>query len=256
MEPEERSVRGTTYREHLGHLPDDAWAYAVDQAVASVQWFPTVAEMLAFAHDAPSLVPESATEDESAETYWRRTEGSTARRVAGHEHDRDPDWSLPEIAAQRVELAEEFFGWLSARNAGFEDHAGPEVSLDEWCASRWGTPLTSAAKAVLLFEVKERQRRVPRLVRPSGVELRQYEATVRSNQRRPHEPPLAYMERIAVLAGGVDPTAAALNPVKGPWFDAWSVAPSDLEERDAIQAELAVPVPPVTAPRLPYSERE
>lgn len=88
-------------------------------------------------------------------------------------------------------------------------------------------------------------------------------AVVRANPRRSDEGVISYIERLAVLIGYMQPADAVRNSPKGPWFDvvpptpardAWSVAPSDDEEREAIQSEPMVLVPPATPSRLPYAD--
>ena len=53
----------------------------------------------------------------------------------------------------------------------------------------------------------------------NGDEAKHYAAVVRLNPRREGEPPLAYIERVAVLAGGIEPRDATRKH-EGGWWDA------------------------------------
>lgn len=45
LTPEQQKARGEVYRRHLDELHEDAWLFAVDQALDTLTWFPTIAEL-------------------------------------------------------------------------------------------------------------------------------------------------------------------------------------------------------------------
>lgn len=48
-----QTLRGATYRKHLGHLGDEAWGYAVGIACQG-EWFPAIETLLLYAGSAPA----------------------------------------------------------------------------------------------------------------------------------------------------------------------------------------------------------
>lgn len=47
--------RGRVYREALDHLSERQWAHAINAAVRTLDWFPTIHELLTLAESAPPL---------------------------------------------------------------------------------------------------------------------------------------------------------------------------------------------------------
>lgn len=47
--------RGKVYREALDHLSERQWVHAVNTAVRTLDWFPTIHELLTLAESAPPL---------------------------------------------------------------------------------------------------------------------------------------------------------------------------------------------------------
>ena len=48
-----QAVRGDAYRDQLDHISPAVWAWCVDEAIAMLDWFPTVRELLDLAARAP-----------------------------------------------------------------------------------------------------------------------------------------------------------------------------------------------------------
>lgn len=68
--------RGEVYRRELGSLTDEAWLYAVREAIRSERWFPTVAVLLEHARRAPAptatMIPSDTRTVEEKRADFRR----------------------------------------------------------------------------------------------------------------------------------------------------------------------------------------
>jgi hypothetical protein len=53
LTPAMLKVRGESYRRELDHLSDEAFDHAVKTAIRTLDWFPTVHQLLEFAAEAP-----------------------------------------------------------------------------------------------------------------------------------------------------------------------------------------------------------
>jgi hypothetical protein len=49
--PAQAQLLGQVYREELGHLTDEAWRFAVREAIRRDRWFPTVAALLEYSDE-------------------------------------------------------------------------------------------------------------------------------------------------------------------------------------------------------------
>lgn len=154
---------------------------------------------------------------EDDESHWRKTHGEEIRRLKDHEADEDPDWSLPEIDREKPTLAKEFFDWLYARG-GATNRKELGHMFDAWCELKWRTPLSVAAKGLLLYAVTERMRKH---------QAEEREAPLPA----PDEDILSYVQR----ASGDAPAAV-------PESEESTMPP--------------VPEPPKEAPTLPYKDSD
>lgn len=57
LSPSEARARAGIYRRHLDDLSDEQWLQAVDRAVATMEWFPSIAALRRFAQ--PAALPEA-----------------------------------------------------------------------------------------------------------------------------------------------------------------------------------------------------
>lgn len=85
--------RGRVYREALNHLSDAEWGYATIEAVRTLDWFPTVKELLELAGSKPvedhGVSPQilAALPEEAREQYieTRRLNGTGVPRLPSPE---------------------------------------------------------------------------------------------------------------------------------------------------------------------------
>jgi hypothetical protein len=80
QDPEVLRVRGAVYLRELGSLTDEAWLYAVQEAIRNERWFPTVAALLEYASRAPQApfradraLPEDTRTPEEIQAEKRET---------------------------------------------------------------------------------------------------------------------------------------------------------------------------------------
>lgn len=97
--------------------------------------------------------------DEQIEAWaverWRRSEGDSMRRGKGKEHEPDPDWSMEELSRDKEALVREFFDWWADN---WSDGDNVDVAFASWSGLRWHTPLSMAARGLLMHRVREHQR--------------------------------------------------------------------------------------------------
>ncbi len=89
------AVRAECYRRDLKHLTDSQWDYAVRETLRNCRWFPTIADLLEFAADAPqeavavALLPEgTAPTPEQFKEGWEMFK-ATMRKTYGIDVDSD-----------------------------------------------------------------------------------------------------------------------------------------------------------------------
>jgi len=107
------SERGRLYRQHLDDLTDEAFAYAVGQAVKHERWFPTVAALREYAAAAPppaGALPAPRS-PEQIEAVREEGRANTARGMEifrrelaarGHNVEADPVRSMPASTGEEV----------------------------------------------------------------------------------------------------------------------------------------------------------
>lgn len=93
QDPEVLRARGAVYRRELGSLTDDAWLYAVREAIRNETWFPTVAQLLDYAGRAPVAAPKAALPDDTRTPEEKRAD---AKRLIGVLRDAIGEEAPPE----------------------------------------------------------------------------------------------------------------------------------------------------------------
>lgn len=81
--------RGKLYREALGHLSDEQWTFAVNDCIASLDWFPSVRQLLAAAERAPlpsalALSDDTRTVEEKRSDFRRGFEEQLRPALCQH----------------------------------------------------------------------------------------------------------------------------------------------------------------------------
>jgi hypothetical protein len=76
QDPEVLRARGAVYRRELGSLSDEAWLYAVREAIRNETWFPTVAQLLDYAGRAPVAAPRAALPDDTRTPEEKRADAA------------------------------------------------------------------------------------------------------------------------------------------------------------------------------------
>jgi hypothetical protein len=81
QDPEVLEARGGVYRRELGSLSDEAWLYAVREAIRNERWFPTIAVLLDYAARAPIAAPSAALPDDTRTPEEKREDAKRLLEV-------------------------------------------------------------------------------------------------------------------------------------------------------------------------------
>lgn len=146
LSPEQEIERGRVYRQRLQHLDDAAWLHAVDSAISTMEWFPSIGLILSFTAP-PQASRAGEVYAEIAEAYtnpiaWEQSRWSP---------NADAVWERWGLAARRAFLAcggARAFEWCEPENEPFRLKAFREAFIEAAKSEPLALPAPEATKAL------------------------------------------------------------------------------------------------------------